>query len=57
MIISRSQNAVVERRQILEAVLIANEAIGSKLRNGGQGLVCKLDIKKAFDHINWNFLM
>ena len=37
-------------------MLIANEAIDSLLKNNDCGILCKLDIKKAYDHVNWNFL-
>ena len=49
--ISQSQNAFVERRQILDTMLIANEAVDSILRRKENRLLCKLDIKKAYDHI------
>ena len=51
LIISQAQNAFVEGRQILGAVLIANEAVESILRKKESGLLCKLDIEKAYDHI------
>ena len=57
LIISQSQNAVVERRQILDAILIANEAVDSILRRKEKGILCKLDIEKAYDHIRWDFLL
>ena len=55
-VISKSQNAFFEGRQILDAVLIANELVDSSLRRKKCGLVCKLDIEKAYDSISWEFL-
>ena len=55
-IISQSQSAFVEGRQILDAVLIANEVVDSTLRRKESGLVCKLDIEKAYDSISWEFV-
>ena len=57
LVISQSQNAFVEGRQILDTVLIANEAVDSTLRGKEKGILCKLDIEKAYDHIRWDFLM
>ncbi|XP_059591126.1 uncharacterized protein LOC132253372 [Vitis vinifera] len=49
-IVSKSQNAFVEGRQIMDASLIVNEAIDSMQRSGGGGILCKLDIEKEYDH-------
>ncbi|RVW87760.1 Transposon TX1 uncharacterized 149 kDa protein [Vitis vinifera] len=56
-VVSSAQNAFVEGRQILDAALIANEAIDSMLKGDEAGVLCKLDLEKAYDHINWDFLM
>ena len=56
-VISPSQNAFVEGRQILDAALIANEAVDSMLRKNDGGVVCKLDIEKAYDHVNWKYVL
>ena len=55
--VSSSQNAFVEGRQILDAALITNEAIDSLLKSNESGVLCKLDIVKAYDHLNWDFML
>ena len=56
-VVYTAQNAFVTGRQILNASLIASEVIDSWQKRKEKGLICKLDIKKAYDNINWKFLM
>ncbi|RVW17395.1 Transposon TX1 uncharacterized 149 kDa protein [Vitis vinifera] len=54
-VISMTQNAFVEGRQIMDAVLIVNEAIDLILKSNRETVLCKLDIEKAYDHVEWFF--
>ncbi|KAL6328099.1 hypothetical protein AAG906_033381 [Vitis piasezkii] len=56
-VVSKAQGAFVEGRQILDAMLIANEAIDSIIKNNESGILCKLDIEKAYDKVDWTFIL
>lgn len=38
--------------KILDASLISNEMINSMYKRKERGVLCKFDIKKAYDHVN-----
>ena len=44
-------------RQILDSFLIASKCIDSRLKLGVPGVLCKLDVEKAYNHVSWGFLM
>ena len=51
-VVAPTHNVFMLGRQILDASLIANEVIDSWQKRKKKGLICKLDIEKAYDSIN-----
>jgi hypothetical protein len=51
-LLSKSQG-----RQILDYVPIANECVDNRLKSGTPKVLCKLDLEKAYDNVNWNFFL
>lgn len=52
-----NQAAFIKGRQITDPILIANEIVDFWRCTKKQGVIFKLDIEKAFDKINWDFLL
>lgn len=55
-LIDESQSAFVMDRQILDGVLVANEAIGWLKKKKIPSALLKLDFQKAYDSVKWSFL-
>lgn len=50
------KEAFVQGRQILDAILIANEIVDERRHLWKEEIVFKIDFEKAYDHVDWDFL-
>lgn len=53
ILVDGHQMAFIRGRHITDAILIANERIEARQRSKVTRILCKLDIQKAYDHLNW----
>lgn len=56
-LVDSQQMSFIKGRQIMDAVLVANEAVDSRVEQKKPSLLCKRDIEKAFDHVNWRYFL
>lgn len=56
-LVAEEQSAFVKGRQIADSILITNEVAHSISHGQVKGLILKLDFEKAFDSVNWEFLL
>lgn len=55
-LISPTQSVFAHGWQILDPILIANECLDSHIKAGLPGVLYKLDLEKAYDHVDCIFL-
>jgi hypothetical protein len=54
---SRNQNAFIKKRNIMDGILSLQEIFHYTHVRKQLGVVLKLDFDKAYDKVNWNFLL
>ncbi|GJV67326.1 reverse transcriptase domain, reverse transcriptase zinc-binding domain protein [Tanacetum coccineum] len=57
VVVGEAQNTFIIGRFILDGVLIANEAMEYLRKKKIKSLIFKVDFEKAYDSINWRFLL
>ena len=55
-IISPEQTGFVEGRKILDGIVVSQKMIHSLNQKKQKGMMIKLDLSKAYDHLSWKYL-
>lgn len=56
-VISESQSAFLKDRYILDGPLVVNEVLAWLKRKDKKAFLLKIDFEKAYDNVNWGFLI
>ena len=56
-VIAENQTAFIKGRQMSDSILITSEIHSFLKAKKSEGVILKLDFEKAFDSINWEFLL
>ncbi|XP_026459226.1 uncharacterized protein LOC113359869 [Papaver somniferum] len=56
-LVSEFQGDFIKGKQILDGVLIAGDCVDSRLKEKKTGILCKIDMEKAFDNVRWSSLL
>lgn len=57
LVLTHNQFAFTKGRQIVDCCFIANEVVDCLQRKEGGGFLLKFDFAKAYDNVEWNFLL
>ena len=55
-LVTANQSAFIKGRYILESIVVAHEIVHSLHKKKDEGVILKLDYKKAYDKVSWDFL-
>jgi hypothetical protein len=56
-LISKNQSAFIKGRLLVDGVLVVNEVVDLAKRAKVKCMIFKVDFEKAYDSVNWNFLI
>jgi len=56
-IIDQKQQTFIQGRGILDSIIVANEAIEEVRKKKKKCIIVKADFEKAYDSMDWNFLL
>ena len=55
-VIGENQTGFIKDRNILEGIVILHEVIHELNKRKEHGMILKIDFKKAYDRVGWDFL-
>jgi Reverse transcriptase (RNA-dependent DNA polymerase) len=57
ILIDYTQTTFIQRRNIHDNIICAQEILFKVRKSKEKGIMIKIDFEKAFDSVNWNFLL